>query len=102
MRRRAKRGTLHSEKGDDGKLYVWVHDDHPTVKDDGEEQHDRDERFRLAAVKSPGSGVLLVNMPMVSFVGPSIVGPSRERVPPGVLRRTLRPGLGLHPYTTQA
>src|ERR687890_68129 len=29
---------------------------------------------------------------MVSFVGPS-----RERVPPGVLPKTLRPGHGLHP-----
>jgi hypothetical protein len=31
VRRRAKRGTLPSEKGDDGRLYVWV----STVSDDG-------------------------------------------------------------------
>src|SRR5215207_7823831 len=34
---------------------------------------------------------------MVSFVGPS-----RERVPPGVLRKTLRPGPRLHPPTSFA
>jgi hypothetical protein len=36
VRRRAKRGTLESERGDDGRLYVWVHDDHHA----GDDRHD--------------------------------------------------------------
>jgi hypothetical protein len=44
VRRRAKRGTLDSERGDDGKLYVWVHDDHHTVEGGGfPHDDDRDE-----------------------------------------------------------
>ncbi len=43
VRRRAKRGTLESERGDDGRLYVWVHTDHHAEDDDGHEDRDRDE-----------------------------------------------------------
>jgi len=35
IRRRAKRGTLPSEKGEDGLLYVWVPDGPHAVSDDG-------------------------------------------------------------------
>jgi len=37
VRRRAKRGTLPSETGEDGRLYVWVDADH---HDDREDHHD--------------------------------------------------------------
>jgi hypothetical protein len=40
VRRRAKRGTLPSEMGEDGRLYVWVHD----VSDDGSHDGDPQER----------------------------------------------------------
>ncbi len=40
VRRRAKRGTLDSDRGDDGKLYVWVHDDHHTNHHSDDVHHD--------------------------------------------------------------
>jgi hypothetical protein len=40
VRRRAKRGTLDSERGDDGKLYVWVHDDDHTDHHSDDVHHD--------------------------------------------------------------
>ncbi len=51
VRRRAKRGTLPSETGEDGRLYVWVDADHHAKAgqggghEDGHDhgEHDRDE-----------------------------------------------------------
>jgi len=44
VRRRAKRGTLQSERGDDGRLYVWVDaDDHTGDGGNDHVHHERDE-----------------------------------------------------------
>ena len=42
VRRRAKRGTLPSETGEDGRLYVWVHDVSADGPHDGDPGEDRD------------------------------------------------------------
>ena len=47
VRRRAKRGTLESERGADGRLYVWVHDDHHTGDGAGHGDDDHDVRDEL-------------------------------------------------------
>jgi hypothetical protein len=78
VRRRAKRGTLESERGGDGKLYVWVDTDHHAA-DGGRDpdHHERDElveelrdRIRYLEEESRRKDHLLAA--------------ALERIPPGI------------------